>query len=93
MPLCPGCGNYSGEVCNTCPMCGATIGTIDYRNTCPRCGKHMDYGTRVCPRCGQEVRWPGDPGYGGDQTPLWKIGLYIVLIIIILRIIAGLAGY
>lgn len=93
MPLCPGCGNYSGEVGDTCPMCGATIGTIDYRNTCPRCGKHMDYGTRVCPRCEQEVRWPGDPGYGGDQTPLWKIGLYIVLIIIILRIIAGLAGY
>ena len=57
MPLCPGCGNYSGEVGDTCPMCGATIGTIDYRNTCPRCGKHMDYGTRVCPRCGQEVRW------------------------------------
>ena len=79
MPLCPGCGNYSGEVGDTCPMCGATIGTIDYRNTCPRCG--------------QEVRWPGDSGYGGDQTPLWKIGLYIVLIIIILRIIAGLAGY
>ena len=93
MPLCPGCGNYSGEVGDTCPMCGVTIGTIDYRNTCPRCGKHMDYGTRVCPRCGQEVRWPGDPGYGGDQTPLWKIGLYIVLIIIILRVIAGLAGY
>ena len=50
MPLCPGCGNYSGEVGDTCPMCGATIGTIDYRNTCPRCGKHMDYGTRVCRR-------------------------------------------
>ena len=33
MPLCPGCGNYSGEVGDTCPMCGATIGTIDYRNT------------------------------------------------------------
>ena len=56
MPLCPGCGNYSGEVGDTCPMCGATIGTMDYRNTCPRCGKHMDYGTRVCPRCGREVR-------------------------------------
>ena len=28
MPLCPGCGNYSGEVGDTCPMCGATIGLI-----------------------------------------------------------------
>ena len=93
MPLCRACGNYSGEVGDTCPMCGATIGSIDYRSTCPRCGNHMDYGTRVCPRCGQEVRWPGDPGYGGDSTPLWKIGLYIVLIIIILRVIAGFAGY
>ena len=40
MSLCHGCGNYSGEVGETCPMCGATIGTVDYRNTCPRCGKH-----------------------------------------------------
>ena len=40
MSLCHGCGNYSGEVGETCPMCGATIGTVDYRNICPRCGKH-----------------------------------------------------
>ena len=92
MSLCHGCGNYSGEVGETCPMCGATIGTIDYRNTCPRCGKHMDYGTRVCPRCGQEVRWPGDPGYGGGDTSFWKIGLYIVLLIIILRFIIMFIG-
>ena len=56
MPLCPGCGNYSGEIGEACPMCGATIGTIDYRNTCPRCESIWIMEQEVCPRCGREVR-------------------------------------